>query len=95
MREKENRAFLVDCKMKVTQIDIAESETSPRISVKFSFNGHEMLHEYSGDYATEILQACQLSVFTHNELLRIDYLAKCRNDDKTTESIIGKLERLL
>jgi len=95
MRVDKNRAFLVDCKMMVTQIHRAESETIPRISVKFSFNGHEMIHEYSGDYATEILQACQLSIFTHNELRRIDYLAKCRNDDKTTESIIDKIERLL
>lgn len=48
-----------DAKIKVIDMTPENSKAveNMRVSVKFSFNGFEMWHEYSGEYAKSILRA--------------------------------------
>jgi hypothetical protein len=54
--------LVFDAKIKVVDLTPKQSEAieNKRVSVKFSFNGFEMWHEYTGEYAVDILRASKV-----------------------------------
>ena len=58
-KDGEMEELVFDAKIKVVDLTPKHSKAieNKRVSVKFSFNGFEMWHEYTGEYAVDILRA--------------------------------------